>query len=87
MEAMARSGTIGFRDALVRLAHAEALDATGAEEEARAAIADAARWLHTVAGRVTDPDLRRSYLEAIPEHVRTLALARAWLGAGAPAAG
>jgi hypothetical protein len=79
MDAMAVAGTLGFRDALVRLAYAEALHANGKQDEARAAIADAAQRLHTIAGRIADPDLQRSYLEAIPEHTRTLALAREWL--------
>jgi hypothetical protein len=31
------------------------------------------------AGKIGDPDLRRSFLEAAPENARTLALAAQWL--------
>jgi len=59
-----------FRGAFVRLAHAEALHATGAHDTPSRAIA----------GRIADPACQTSFLEHVPEDVRTLALARAWLG-------
>jgi eukaryotic-like serine/threonine-protein kinase len=69
-----------FRGAFVRLAHAEALHATGAHEAARRAIGAARDRLVTTAGRIADPVYRQSFLEAVPANARTLALARAWLG-------
>jgi len=87
-DAVARCEAMGgcgmFRGAFVRLAHAEALHATGAHETARRAIAEARDRLVTIAGRIADPAYRQSFLEAVPENARTLALARAWLGEAAP---
>jgi hypothetical protein len=68
-----------FRGALVRLARAEALHAIGALDAARAAIGEARTWLHAVAAKIQDPAYRASFLEAVPENARILALARAWL--------
>ena len=86
--AMARCAAMGgcglFRGAFVRLAHAEALHATGAHDAARDAIARARAYLLEVAGKVADPSYRASFLEQVPENARTLALASAWLGAPAP---
>src|SRR5262249_33426263 len=60
---------------LVRLVHAESLMATGSAELARAAISAAHdRLLHLV--EKLPPELHRSCLERIPEHARTMALAR-----------
>jgi hypothetical protein len=82
-DAMARCAAMAgcgmFRGAFVRLTHAEALDATGAHDAARHAIGDARARLLSVAGRITDPAHAQSFLEAVPENARTLALARAWL--------
>ncbi|HWO22542.1 MAG TPA: protein kinase, partial [Kofleriaceae bacterium] len=87
-EAVARSAAMGgcglFRGAFVRLAHCEALHATGAHEAARRAIAAARDRLFAIAGRIVDPGYRQSFLEVVPENARTLALARAWLGDAAP---
>jgi tetratricopeptide (TPR) repeat protein len=83
-DAMARCEAMGgcgmFRGAFVRLAHAEALHATGAHDDARRAIADARARLWAIAARIPDPDHRTSFLENVPENARTLALADAWLG-------
>ncbi len=73
-----------FRGAFVRLAHAEALHATGAHDAARRAITDARARLFTIAGRIADPAYKTSFLEDVPENARTLALARAWLGEAGP---
>ncbi len=82
-DAVARCASIGgcgmFRGAFVRLAHAEALHATGAHDAARAAIAGARRRLYAISGRIPDPGFRRSFLDGVPENARTLALARVWL--------
>ncbi len=69
-----------FRGAFVRLAHAEALHATGAHDAARHAIAEARARLFSIADRIADPTYRQSFLENVPENSRTLGLARAWLG-------
>ncbi len=81
-DALARGAAIGgcgmFRGAFVRLAHAEALHATGAHDAARRAIADARARLLTIADRIADPGYRASFLADVPENARTLALAAAW---------
>ena len=86
-DAVARCATMGgcgmFRGAFVRLVHAEALHATGAHDAARHAIAAARAQLLAIAGRIVDPDYRRSFLD-VPENARTLALALAWLGDRSP---
>jgi hypothetical protein len=83
-DAVARLAAMGgcglFRGAFVRLAHAEALHATGALDAARAAIAEARAHLLAIAGRIAEPAYRQGFLEDVPENARTLALARAWLG-------
>jgi hypothetical protein len=83
-DAMARSEAMGgcglFRGAFMRLAHAEALHATGAHDAAARAIADARARLLTIADKIADPDYKTSFLERVPENARTLALADAWLG-------
>ncbi|HSK05017.1 MAG TPA: AAA family ATPase, partial [Kofleriaceae bacterium] len=88
-DALARYTAMGacglFRAAFIRLAHAEALHATGAHDAAHRAIAEARTRLFTIAARIPDPDYRQSFLESVPENARTLALARAWLGEAGPA--
>jgi hypothetical protein len=83
-EAVARCEAMGgcglFRGAFVRLAHAEALHATGAGDAARRAIAAARARLLVIAAKIGDPAHRQSFLEHVPENARTLALAHAWLG-------
>ncbi|HEX3477136.1 MAG TPA: AAA family ATPase [Kofleriaceae bacterium] len=83
-DAMARYAAMGacgmFRAAFVRLAHAEALHATGAHDAARAAIAQARARVLAVAARISDPDYRASFLAQVPENARTLSLASTWLG-------
>jgi tetratricopeptide (TPR) repeat protein len=87
-DAVARIAAMGgcgmFRGALVRLAHAEALHATGAREAARRAIAEARARLLATAGAIADPDYRRRFLEDVSENARTLALAREWIGEPGP---
>ncbi|HEX7840488.1 MAG TPA: hypothetical protein VF469_23580, partial [Kofleriaceae bacterium] len=83
-DAMARCEAMGgcgmFRGAFVRLAHAEALHATGAHDAARRAIAGARARLWAIADKIPDPAYKTSFLEHVPENARTLALASAWLG-------
>src|SRR5262249_38294788 len=93
-DAMARYTAMGacgmFRAAFVRLAHAEALHATGAHDAARTAIAQARTRVLAIAGKISDPDHRASFLAQVPENARTLTLAATWLGeagAGRPGQG
>ncbi len=83
-EAVARWEAMGacglFRGVSVRLAHAEALHATGAHDAARQVIAEARARLFTIADRIVDPAYKQRFLENVPENSKTLALARAWLG-------
>jgi eukaryotic-like serine/threonine-protein kinase len=65
---------------LVRLVWAEALEATGDHAAACQAIAEARTALFAFADRITDAELRRGALITVPEHARTLALAREWIG-------
>src|SRR5262249_4938529 len=81
-DAMARCQAMGacgmFRGAFVRLAHAEALHATGAHDAARRAITEARAQLLRIADKIADPAYRQSFLDSVPENARTLALAQAW---------
>jgi eukaryotic-like serine/threonine-protein kinase len=83
-DAVARYDAMGgcgmFRGTFVRLAHAEALHATGAEAAAKLVIFAARARLDAIAGKIADPTYRTSFLEEVPENARTIALARAWLG-------
>ncbi|MBI4703691.1 MAG: AAA family ATPase [Deltaproteobacteria bacterium] len=71
-------GGIQEGEALVRLVWAEALDATGDREAARAAIAAAHERLLERASRIDDEELRASFLERVPENARTMELAQRW---------
>jgi tetratricopeptide (TPR) repeat protein len=81
-EAMALLESVGTEEgeAGVRLALAEALEATGDSAAARVVLAAAQARLVERAGRITDERLRRSFLENVPEHARTIALAGAGRG-------
>ncbi|RPI57631.1 MAG: tetratricopeptide repeat protein, partial [Lysobacterales bacterium] len=63
----------------VRLAHAETLEAAGRTEAARAAIAIARRRLLARAAAIDDESARSSFLERVPDNLRTLELAKSWL--------
>lgn len=62
----------------VRLTYARALHATGDAKAALAVIADVAQRVTAAAERIDNDELRRSFLEAVPEHALALALARSW---------
>ncbi|MGZ3451817.1 MAG: serine/threonine-protein kinase [Polyangiales bacterium] len=64
-------------DATLRLVLAEALDASGDREAARAAILAARDVVLHQASRATSPEASAQYL-ALPDRARTLALADAW---------
>jgi serine/threonine protein kinase/tetratricopeptide (TPR) repeat protein len=78
MQLMEQHGQPEEGEAQVRLAYAEALHATGATAAARRVIADAEARVIDAASRILDAEWRASFLEAIPEHAGTLALARMW---------
>ncbi|MBI2893307.1 MAG: hypothetical protein HYY06_07120 [Deltaproteobacteria bacterium] len=64
----------------IELVWAETLDATGDRAAAAEAIGRARERLQVQAARIRSEALRRSFLEAVPVHARTMALAREWLG-------
>jgi ATP/maltotriose-dependent transcriptional regulator MalT len=73
-------GSIGPIEAAVRLAHVQTLHAAGDAEGARSALAKARDTLAAQAGKIRDPELRRSFLEENRSHRKILALAEQWLG-------
>jgi tetratricopeptide (TPR) repeat protein len=81
--ALAVLGELEEGEAMVRLAHVEALAATGAKEEACAALGDARAWLRARAARIAEPAWRHRLLHDVPVNARLLALADEW----APEAG
>jgi eukaryotic-like serine/threonine-protein kinase len=87
-DAFARAEAMGgcgmFRGAFLRLTRAEAFHATGAFDAARAAIADARARLLAIADTIDEPAYVASFLDEVPENIRTLALARTWLSEPAP---
>ncbi|MFO0611499.1 MAG: AAA family ATPase [Polyangiaceae bacterium] len=75
MENLGTTGTAEEGDPIIRLAYVEALFATQQRAAALAALASAWRKVTERAALITDPEMRRSFLERIPEHVRTAELA------------
>jgi tetratricopeptide (TPR) repeat protein len=69
-------GAIEEGEALLRLVHAEALAERGFRAEASAALSHAARRLRERAATVGEPSWRASFLSAVPENEKTLALER-----------
>jgi tetratricopeptide (TPR) repeat protein len=75
-------------EALVRLVHAEALQANGEDEAASKAIRGARDRLLARAETIRDPTWRESFFHNVPENERTMELSRLWmLRPVAPAAG
>ncbi len=70
-----RGGPVEEREALVRLAHAEALLAAGHHDAAAAVAWVAAQRLRTRAARLGDPAWTASFLERVPVNAETLRLA------------
>jgi eukaryotic-like serine/threonine-protein kinase len=68
-------GTIEEGEGITRLAYAELLVARGDETGARHALAKAKERLESRANMITKPEWRRSFLEMVPEHKRTMDLA------------
>ena len=81
MKILDELGGIESGEGILRLAHAEALHASGHHGEARAAIEEASARLLARAEKIADLAKRRSFLERVPEHERTLQLERQWLAA------
>ena len=78
MQLMETHGRPEEGEMVVRLAYARALHAVGDVEAARTVIADIAHRLASAAAKIGDAALRRSFLDAVPEHALALALARDW---------
>ncbi len=74
-------GGVDEGDTLLRLVYARALDASGDVAGARDAIVDARTRLLDRAAKITDPALRSSFVERVPENAATLALATRLAGA------
>jgi ATP/maltotriose-dependent transcriptional regulator MalT len=67
-------GGIEEFEALVRLAHAETLLASGLRLEAREALCRARERLLALASRLDDPEQRRRFLSQVPENLRLMQL-------------
>jgi tetratricopeptide (TPR) repeat protein len=65
-------GTIEEGDAVVRLAHVEALAALGRDAAAAQARDQAKKQLISRANRISDPNRRQRFLRDIPDHARTM---------------
>ena len=78
MELLVQLGTVESGDALIRLTHAEALRASGKDDAAVTAIAEARANLQLRADQIEDPDWRRGFMEDVVENRRILQLADAW---------
>jgi eukaryotic-like serine/threonine-protein kinase len=71
-------GRLELDDAYVHLTHAEVLHACGAHDAARSVITTARNRLCSNAEEIRSPDLRRSFLGDVPEHMRIFELSRSW---------
>ncbi|HTN82675.1 MAG TPA: hypothetical protein VL242_03295, partial [Sorangium sp.] len=78
IELLEHIGGLEENNAPVHLAWIEALHACGDGDAARRALASARDQLRAEADAIESPALRRSFLEAVPEHARILALAEEW---------
>jgi hypothetical protein len=79
MRLLEQVGAVTEGEAIIRIAYAEALHAEGDIEGARAAVAAARERLLARAGKIKNPEHRRTFLSNVREHVRTLARAGEWL--------
>jgi tetratricopeptide (TPR) repeat protein len=77
-DALERLGEIEEGESMVRLAFAEALELTGARDDARRALAVAHQRLLARAERIEEPAWRTRFLHAVPVNARILALAEEW---------
>jgi hypothetical protein len=72
MAVLDTAGKTAIGEANIRLAHADALAATGDDEGASAAIATAKERVLARSKTVADRELRRAFLENVVEHADTL---------------
>ncbi|MDC0683159.1 protein kinase domain-containing protein [Sorangium atrum] len=72
-------GAVEEGESLIRLVRAEALFASGRQDEALAAIAQARHSVMSRAGQISNPRYRDQFLSAL-DNGETLALAAQWLG-------
>jgi tetratricopeptide (TPR) repeat protein len=84
-EAIAELGHVEEGEALVNLVLAEALAACGRTDEAVRAIEAAQTQLIARGEKIASDVWRKSFLERVPEHARTLALAQSMRGTSTPA--
>ena len=73
-------GLAGHGEIALRLALAEAQQAAGQGDAARAALADVVHRLKKRADDIPAAAARERYLTQVPVHARLIALAKAWLG-------
>ena len=78
---LAMLGSIDSGEARVRLSLVEVLVAKEDLAEARRTAIETRDWLHERADKISDSDLRRSFLEAVSDHVRITQLG-AWAESG-----
>jgi tetratricopeptide (TPR) repeat protein len=71
-------GGTGGGEGSIRVAHAEALWAAGRHDEARAAIAEARRWVLSSAERMADPAMRADFLSHVVANAQILSRAEEW---------
>jgi tetratricopeptide (TPR) repeat protein len=77
MEAVRVDGMLADGEVLIRLAHADALAAKGDTMGAREAVTAASAKLLERAAHIDDEELRKTFLERVPEHTEVLARVRA----------
>jgi tetratricopeptide (TPR) repeat protein len=80
MTTVEAQGGAGLRAGRLRLAYAESLLAAGEPEAANDVLRRAHDDLQERAGWIDDQEVRRRFLTAVPEHARTVELARERLG-------
>jgi eukaryotic-like serine/threonine-protein kinase len=80
MDLFLELGGVESGEAAIRITYAEALEAAGEHEAARAAFVSARDSLLERAAKIRDAGRRETFLSNVPENARTLALARAFLG-------
>ena len=68
-------GSIEDGEALARLAFVEVMVACGDLPLAQAALARAQERLEVRAAKISDPELRKSFLENVPDHAQTRSFA------------
>lgn len=68
----------GYRGGFLRLLRVECLDGAGYRSAAREALWEAKARLDEVAATIPDLDMRRGFLEVVPENARVLSLWQDW---------